>query len=89
MRELVVARKCHLKRNTESLDEHDGNGTGGGADGKVDEGVLATVLGRDLVDHEDAEDDAEGAVEEEACSHALLVAAVQRHMISWDGRTRL
>lgn len=80
MGELVVSRKCHLKRDTKSLDEHDGNGAGGGADGKVDEGVLATVLGRDLVDHEDAEDGAEGAVEEEACSDALLVAAVQRHM---------
>lgn len=67
MRELVVARKGHLERNAESLDEHDGDGARRGADGKVDEGILATVLWRDLVDHEDAEDDAEGAVEKEAC----------------------
>jgi hypothetical protein len=67
--ELVVPRKRHLERDTERFDEHDRYRAGGGANGEVDERVLATVLGRNLVDHEDAEDDAEGAVEEKAYSH--------------------
>jgi hypothetical protein len=65
--ELVVARERHLERQAERLDEHDGDGARGGADGDVYEGVLAAVLGRDLVDHEDGEDGDEEAVEEEAC----------------------
>lgn len=73
MRELVVSSKRHLERNTKGLDEHDGDGARRRADGEVDERVLATILGCDLVDHEDAEDDTEGAVEEEACSRILLV----------------
>ena len=64
--ELVVAGESHLKRNTEGLDEHDRYRAGGGADGEVDERVLAAVLGRDLVDHEDGEDGDKEAVHEEA-----------------------
>lgn len=64
--ELVLAIEGHLQGGTESFDGHDGNGAGGRADGEVDEGVLAAVLGGDLVDHEDGEDGDEGAVEEEA-----------------------
>ena len=66
VRELVVPRKCHLEGDTEGLDEHDGNGAGGRANREVNERVLATVLGRNTVDHEDAEDDTESAVEEES-----------------------
>jgi hypothetical protein len=64
--ELVVAREGHLEGNAEGLDEHDGDRAGGGADGEVDQGVLAAVLGSDLVDHEDGEDGDEKAVNEEA-----------------------
>jgi hypothetical protein len=63
---LVVPGERHLERQAERLDEHDGDGARGGADGDVDEGVLAAVLGRDLVDHENGEDGDEEAVEEEA-----------------------
>ena len=63
--ELVVARECHLERNAECLDEHDGDGAGCRTNGEVNERVLATVFGRNLVYHEDAEDDTESAVEEE------------------------
>jgi hypothetical protein len=66
MRELVITRKRHLERQTKCLDEHDRHRAGRGADGKVDEGVLAAVLGRNLVDHEDREDGNEEAIEEEA-----------------------
>lgn len=66
MCELVVSRKCHLQRDTEGLDEHDGDGAGRGADGEVDERVLATMLWGDLVDHEDGEEGDEEAVNEEA-----------------------
>lgn len=76
--ELVVSSKRHLERNAKGLDEHDGNGARRGADGEIDEGVLAAVLGRDLVDHEDAEDDAEGAVEEEAWKCVSLVVVARR-----------
>lgn len=64
--ELVVAREGHLQRNAKGLDEHDGDGAGGGADGEVDQGVLAAVLGSDLVDHKDGENGNEKAVDEEA-----------------------
>lgn len=73
MRELVVPRKGHLECQAECLDEHDRYGPGGGADGEVDERVLATVLGRDLVDHEEGEDGDEEAVEEEACDRLLVL----------------
>ena len=62
MCELVVTRECHLERQTERLDEHDRDGAGRGTDGEVDERVLATILGCDLVDHEDGEDGDEQAV---------------------------
>lgn len=65
--ELVVAGKGHLQRNAKRLDKHDGNGAGCGADGQVDQRVLAAVLGCDLVDHEDREDGNEEAVNKEAC----------------------
>ena len=64
--ELVVPGECHLQRNTEGLDEHDRDRTGRGADGEVDQRVLAAVLGRDLVDHEDREDGDEEAVNQKA-----------------------
>jgi hypothetical protein len=73
MRELVITRKRHLERQAKSLDEHDRHRAGGGADGEVDKRVLAAVLGRDLVDHEDGEDGNKEAVEEEACFVCLLV----------------
>lgn len=66
MCELVVSRERHLQRNAKSLDEHDRDGAGGGADGEVDERVLAAMLGRNLVDHEDGKDGDEEAVDEEA-----------------------
>jgi hypothetical protein len=66
MCELVVACERHLESDTKGFDEHDGDGAGCRADGEVDERVLATVLGCDLVYHKDAENDAEGAVEEES-----------------------
>lgn len=66
VRELVVSGEGHLKCDTERLYEHDGDGAGCGADGEVDERVLAAILGRNLVDHDDGEDGDEGAVEEEA-----------------------
>jgi len=66
--ELVVSSKSHLECNTEGLDEHDRDGAGRGADGEVDQRVLATMLGSDLVDHEDREDGDEEAVNEEACT---------------------
>ena len=53
VRELVVPRKRHLERNAECLDEHNRHGARRGADGEVYERVLASVLGRDLVDHGD------------------------------------
>ena len=62
---LVVSSKCHLQGNTEGLDKHDGDGAGCRTNGEVNERVLATVFGRNLVYHEDAEDDTESAVEEE------------------------
>jgi hypothetical protein len=63
--ELVVTCKGHLERQTKGLDEHDRHRAGCRADGEVDQRVLATVLGRNLVDHEDGEDGDEEAVEEE------------------------
>ena len=53
MGELVIARKCHLQCNTKGLDSHDGDRPGGGANGKIYEGVDAAVLWGNLVDHED------------------------------------
>lgn len=67
MRELVVSSKGHLQCDSEGLDEHDRNGAGCGANRKVNERVLAAVLGCNLIDHEDGEDSHEGAVEEKAC----------------------
>ena len=66
VRKLVLSSERHLERDSKGLDEHDGHGSGGGADGEVDKRVLAPVLGGDLVDHEDGEDGNECAVEEEA-----------------------
>lgn len=66
VRELVLARECHLDGEAERLDEHDRDRARGGADGEVDERVLATVFRCDLVDHEAREDSDEEAVEEEA-----------------------
>jgi hypothetical protein len=87
MRELVVARKGHLERQTERLDEHDGHGAGGRANGEVDERVLATILGRDLVNHEDGENGDEEAVEEEACEcPSVLSVALSFQLRTWLNR---
>jgi len=66
MRKLILPRKGHLQRNSERFDGHDGDRTGGGADGEVNERVLLAVLWRDLVNHEDGEDGYKNAVYEEA-----------------------
>lgn len=66
MRKLVVTRKRHLERQSKRLDEHDRHGARRRADGEVNERVFATILGRNLVDHEDGKDRDEEAVEEEA-----------------------
>ena len=66
MRELVVACESHLEGNAKGLDEHDGDGAGCGADGQVDERVLAAMLGGDLIDHEDGEDGDKETVDKEA-----------------------
>lgn len=65
MRKLVITCERHLERQTKGLDEHDRHRTGCRADGEVDERILATVLWRNLVDHEDGEDGNKEAVEEE------------------------
>ena len=83
MRELVVTRERHLERQTERLDEHDRDRASCRADGEVDERVLATVLGRDLVDHEDGEDGDKEAVEEESCEGQLSVLLFQGK--DWKG----
>ena len=56
MGELVIASKCHLERNAKGLDEHDGDGARGGADGQVDERVLLAIARGDFVYHADGED---------------------------------
>jgi hypothetical protein len=66
MRELVISCKRHLQGDPEGLDEHDRNRSGSRADGEVDKWVLASVLGRNLVDHEDGEYCNESTVEEKA-----------------------
>lgn len=65
--ELVVARKCELKRYAECLDRHDRHATYGTANGDVDQRVLATVLRSDFVDHDNCKNDDEKAVEHEGC----------------------
>lgn len=74
MRELIVSRECHLQRDAERLDEHDRDGASRRANGEVNQRVLATVLGRDLVDHDDGEDSDKGAVEEEAYTSGCVSA---------------
>ena len=66
MRELVLPLKCHLQRDAEGFDGHNRDGTGGRADGQVDQRVLAAVFGSNLVNHQDGEDGDKGTVEEEA-----------------------
>ena len=55
MAELIVASKRQLERNAKSLDRHDRDGPNGGADGKVDEGVLLAITRGNPVNHEDGE----------------------------------
>lgn len=55
MRELIVPSKGQLQGDTESLDGHDRYGSHEGADAQVNEWVLLSVDGRDLVDHENGE----------------------------------
>ena len=66
MCELIVSRKGHFQRDTEGFDEHNRDGAGCGADGKVDEWVLAAMLGCNLVDHEDRKDSDKETVDKEA-----------------------
>ena len=66
MCELVVPRESHLQGDTEGLNSHDRNGSGGGADGQVYQRVLAAVLWGNLVDHDGAESGDKCAIEEEA-----------------------
>jgi hypothetical protein len=63
--ELVVASKSKLKRNTKSLDRHDGNGADGGADGKINESVSPSIDRGNLVNHEDGESNNGERVEKE------------------------
>lgn len=65
---MVVAGKCELQRNTESLYRHDGDRADGGADGQVNEGVLLSVDWCDLVNHENGEGDDRYGVEQESCN---------------------
>lgn len=92
MRELVVTRKRHLERQTECLDEHNRHGAGGRADGEIDERVLATILGRDLVDHEDGEDGDKEAIEEEPweCLSVLWLRLETRERVpGWIARFKI
>jgi hypothetical protein len=63
--QLVVTREGKLDRDSETLDRHDGNRSDEGANGDVHEGVRVAVLGSDLVDHVEGEDEDEEAVEHE------------------------
>lgn len=72
MCELVVSRECHLQRDAEGFDEHDRDRASCGADGEVDEWVLAAMFRGDLVDHEDGEDGNEEAVDEETCNQSAV-----------------
>ena len=65
MGELIIAGKCQLDSNAETLDCHDGHAANCAADGDVDEWVLAAVRRSDAVDHYDGEDCDGGTVEEE------------------------
>jgi hypothetical protein len=74
---LVVSSKSEFERNTECLDRHDGYAAHGAADRNVDEWVLATVLWRDFVNHNDGEYD-----DEEAIEHESYIAQVSSHLQS-------
>lgn len=71
MCELVLARKCELQSNTESLDRHDRERANRRTDRKVDQRVLASILGRDLINHEDGEAHDQYAVEHETCADCV------------------
>ena len=82
MAELIVAGKCKLKGNTKSLDGHDGDGADGRANGKVNEGILLSVGGCNLVNHKDGKGDDGNGVEQKACvrvSTGISVAAWRPH----------
>lgn len=51
MRELVVARECELKGDSEALDGADGDASDCAADAEINERVLAAVFGSNPVDH--------------------------------------
>lgn len=57
MAELVVASKCEFQSNAEGLDGHDGDGSDSRANGEVDERILLSVDGGNLVDHGNGERD--------------------------------
>lgn len=66
VRELVVPSEGHLQGNAKGFDGHDGDGSGGRADGEVYQRVLAAVLRGDFVYHYGAESGDEDTVEEKA-----------------------
>jgi hypothetical protein len=66
--ELVVAGKGKLESDTKSLDGHDGDGSNGRADRKVDDRVSLAVDWSDPINHEDGESNNSEGIEEEAYS---------------------
>jgi hypothetical protein len=87
MGKLIVTVECHLQCCAKRLDSHDGDGAGGGADGEVNERILATIFGRNFVDHEDGENGNEAAIYEETferasqqdCSWNRLLGVAELH----------
>lgn len=55
MNELVIAAKCQLERDAESLDRHDGHGADGGADRDINERVLLAIDRRNPIYHHSRE----------------------------------
>lgn len=51
--ELVVSGKGELQGNAQGLDGHDRDGAGQGADAQIDQRVLLSIHGRNLVDGND------------------------------------
>ena len=84
MGELVIASKCQLDGNAETLDRHDGNATDCAADRNVDEWVLAAVRGGNAIDHYNGEGGHGGTVEEEEG----LKRVVEHSVNCFDGLVR-
>lgn len=71
MGELVVASEGELQCDAEGLDGHDGDGPDSRANREVDQCVLLAVLGRNLIYHDDGEDDNQTGVEKEGLSRRV------------------